>query len=56
MGRFTFATVYGAGHMVSNLRIGDSSTVIDQHCTQVPYDQPEVSLKMLQRWLANKEL
>lgn len=57
-GPFTFATVYGAGHMASILRVRSFSTgtLIDYHRTQVPYDQPEVSLEMLQRWLADMEL
>ncbi|KAH8081981.1 alpha/beta-hydrolase [Cristinia sonorae] len=36
-GPFTFATIYGAGHMV-------------------PYDKPEASLHLVQRWLANEAL
>ncbi|TCD62229.1 hypothetical protein EIP91_007208 [Steccherinum ochraceum] len=36
-GSLTFATIYGAGHMV-------------------PFDQPEVSLELVQRWLAGDQL
>ncbi|THH26698.1 hypothetical protein EUX98_g7491 [Antrodiella citrinella] len=36
-GAFTFATIYGAGHMV-------------------PFDQPEVALELVQKWLAGEEL
>lgn len=59
-GPLTFATVFGAGHMVGpEDAIWGISRINDlNHDTisKAPYDKPIESLELLRRWLKEKEL
>lgn len=52
-GRFTFATVYGGGHMARFLALSFHSLTYSR-VLQAPYDKPKETLEMLKRWLANE--
>lgn len=55
-GPLTFATIWGAGHMVRGLcflgRIGAMLTFL----VQVPYDKPMEALYMISKWLHKEDL
>jgi carboxypeptidase C (cathepsin A) len=54
-GKFTFATVAGAGHMV-RLTFAISEGNDDLCRVQVPYDKPKEALELVKRWLAGSDL
>ena len=54
-GAFTFATIYGAGHMVCSHRLLVVSECGRLH-NQVPYDKPKESLELVRRWLAEEQI
>ena len=56
-GGLTYATIAGAGHMVSGDYLPDghedrSSSI----ALQAPFDKPVESLELANRWLANEEI
>lgn len=53
-GNFTFATIYGAGHLV-RIACADLRYLL-KLCSQAPHDKPIESLALLNRWIADKEL
>lgn len=55
-GPFTFATIYGAGHMVRWTLTYRPKYHAHCCCNKVPYDKPKESLEMVKRWLAGEEL
>ena len=50
---FTFATVDGAGHMVSGKLFVDKAIVVMNEI-QVPYDKPKEGLEFVKRWLLKR--
>jgi carboxypeptidase C (cathepsin A) len=61
-GKLTWATVRGAGHLVSLTTTGHTSVVCQNILTrnhvinQVPFDKPIEAAYLVEHWLAGKEL
>ncbi len=53
-GVLTFATISGAGHMVSSASC--RIQYLRLSILQAPYDKPAESLELIKRWLAGEEL
>ena len=53
---FTFATIYGAGHMVRNHLNLNKGCFLRVAVLQAPCDKPEEALELVRRWIAEESL